>query len=282
MLKKIAQQNHHYSGPAPEGSHALERDGHYLLRGEYSAREVQELREALLRIYAAFPPDERAGRTSPENAEMFRYELFNRCGTSQEAIARPNVLAILEPLLGDDCHAITCTAWRNPPGNAHAPRGQEWHVDGGPHVPRAPGVAWPVYIPYPIFVVATHVYLQDVELADGPTAFVPGSHTSGRLPPRETMWELTQDYRGRQSVAHVARAGDVGFFVSDIWHRRLPPAPHGRGRFFLQTNYARREIAQRVRPTSAVNHLSRAAIERADTPRKRTLIGLHPEAFYDG
>lgn len=282
MLRKIQQQNHAYSGPAPEGSHALERDGHYLLRGEYSRDEVEDLRQALLRVYAAIPPDERAGRTSPENAAMFRYEVYNHCGTSQEAIARPNVLAILEPLLGNDCHAISCTAWRNPPGNAHAPRGQEWHVDGGPHVPRAPGIPWPSEIPYPIFVVATHVYLQDVALEDGPTAFVPGSHTSGHLPPRESMWDLTHGYRGRNSVAHLARAGDVGFFVSDVWHRRLPPAPHARGRFFLQTNYARREIAQRVRSTSVVNHVSPQAAARATSERRRTLIGLHPEAYYDG
>jgi hypothetical protein len=282
MLIKIDHQNHPYSGPAPEGSHALERDGHYLLRGEYSPNEVRTLREALLRVYARVPPDKRAGRTSPENAEMFRYEVFNRCGTSQEAVARPNVLAILEPLLGGDCHAITCTAWRNPTGNKHAPRGQEWHVDGGPHVPRPPGVPWPADIPYPIFVVATHVYLQDVTLDEGPTAFLPGSHTSGHLPPRDKQWDLEQSYLGRASVAHLARAGDVGFFVSDVWHRRLPPAPHGRGRFFLQTNYARREIAQRVRPTSVVNHVGNEAAARATTPRRRTVIGLHPEVYYDG
>ncbi len=282
MLTKIDHQNHHYSGPVHEGAKALESDGHYLLRGEFNSDEVAQLRAALERVYERYPPDPRPGRTSDENAAMFRYEVFNRCGTSQEAISRPNVLAILEPLLGQDCHAISCTAWRNPPGAAHAPRGQEWHVDGGPHVARPPGIPWPAEIPYPIFVVATHIYLQDVSLADGPTAFVPGSHTSGHLPPRESMWELTHGYLGRESVAHLARAGDVGFFVSDVWHRRLPPSPDGRGRFFLQTNYARREIAQRVRPTALVNHVSPEALARATSPRLRTLIGLHPEVYYDG
>ena len=81
---------------------------------------------------------------------------------------------------------------------------------------------------------------------------------------------------------HLARAGDVGFFVSDVWHRRLPPTDRSRGRFFLQTNYGRREIAQRVRPTTVVHHASRSAIARARTQRERQLIGLHPEWFYDG
>lgn len=282
MLVKLDHQNHVFTGPAPAGSLALERDGHYLLRGELTPDEVRALRDDVDRVYREYAPDDRAGRTSPANAAMFRYEVFNRSAAAQEAIARPNVLAILEPLLGGDCHAISCTSWRNPPGNWLTPRGQEWHVDGGPHVPRAPGVVWPREIPYPIFVVAVHVFLQDVALEDGPTSFVPGSHTSGHLPPRDRVWDLGLSYLGRESVPHLARSGDVGFFVSDVWHRRLPPAPEGRGRYFLQTNYGRREIAQRVRPTRLVNHVAPEAAARADTPRKRTLIGLHPEVYYDG
>ncbi|MBK7874222.1 MAG: phytanoyl-CoA dioxygenase family protein [Planctomycetes bacterium] len=282
MLQRIGFQNHLYDGPAPEGALALERDGHYLLRGEFAADEVAALREDILAVYTRVPADPRAGRASPANAEMFRYEMFNRSEACQRALARPAILAILEPLIGDDCHAISCTAWKNDPGNASAPNGQEWHVDGGPHVPRKAGTYWPAYIPYPIFVIAVHVFLQDVELADGPTAFVPRSHTSGTLPPHEKKWELELEYQGRASVTHLARAGDVGFFVSDVWHRRLPPEPHGKGRFFLQTNYGRREIAQRVRPSDVVNHATAAAIARARTERERRLIGLHPQAFYDG
>jgi hypothetical protein len=81
---------------------------------------------------------------------------------------------------------------------------------------------------------------------------------------------------------HLARAGDVTFLVSDVWHRRVPPAPNGGGRFFLQTNYGRRDIAQRVRPTEVVNHVSAEAAARACTERERQLIGLHHQAFYDG
>jgi len=282
VIQKLHHLNLPYDGPAPEGTLALERDGHYVLRREFAAAEVAELRAEILDVYRRVPPDMRAGRTSPANAEMFRYEMFNRSELCQRAIARPAVLAILEPLLGGDCHAISCTSWRNPPGSDSAPRGQEWHVDGGPHVPRAEGVEWPAQVPYPIFVVATHVYLQDVSIDDGPTACVPGSHTSGCRPPTERVWDLDLEYQGRRSVVHFARAGDVGFFVSDVWHRRLPPTRAGAGRFFLQTNYGRREIAQRIRPTDAVNHASPEAIARAANERERALIGLHPQVFYDG
>ena len=212
---------------------------------------------------------------------MYRYEMFNRSVVCQRVIGHRSILDVVEPLLGSDCHVIQNTAWRNPPGNAMAPDGLAWHVDGGPHVPRRRG-RWPRRIPYPVFVVATHVYLADVTELEGPTAFVPGSHTSGRLPPYEWRWRRRLRYRGRGSVAHVAHAGDVTFFVSDVWHRRLPPAESSAGRFFLQTNYGRREIAQRVRPTDVVNHAAPEAVARATTLRERQLIGLHEAAFYDG
>lgn len=282
MLQKIEQVNHAYAGPAPTGARELEAKGHFLLRGEFSPGEIARLRDEILEVYGRCPPDPRAGRTSPENAEMFRYQMFNRSALCQEAIARAATLAILEPLLGQDCHVVSCTAWRNPPGNRSAPYGQEWHVDGGVHVPRPEGTEWPVGIPYPIFVIATHVYLQDCHLADGPTAFLEGSHMSGRIPPRERRFDLDLDYRGRTGVAHIAKAGDVGFFVSDVWHRRLPPAPDATGRFFLQTNYGRREIAQRVLPTDEVNHTTPDSRARARTERQRQLLGLHPQCFYDG
>ena len=76
-------------------------------------------------------------------------------------------------------------------------------------------------------------------------------------------------------------AGDVLLFVSDVWHRGTPASEDGRGRYFLQAHYGRRDIAQRLRLTADVNHCSRDAILRATTPRERELIGLHDPFFYD-
>jgi len=90
------------------------------------------------------------------------------------------------------------------------------------------------------------------------------------------------DWEGRAVTPVIAAAGDVALFVSDAWHRRLPSQPHGPGRFFLQCHYGRRDLAQRVRPTSVANHLSPEAVARAQTKREHTLIGLHRPFFYDG
>ena len=51
---------------------------------------------------------------------------------------------------------------------------------------------------------------------------------------------------------------------------------------FIQCHYGRRDLAQRIRPTSSVNHLSEEAASRARTPRQQSLTGLHPLGFYDG
>jgi ectoine hydroxylase-related dioxygenase (phytanoyl-CoA dioxygenase family) len=236
----------------------------------------------VLDVFARIPPDRRAGSPTLEHAQMFRYQMFNRSALSQKVSGHPGILEIVEPLLGSDCHVIASTAWRNPADPAHAPRGQEWHSDAGPHIPRSPDVAWPDNIPYPVFAIAVHFFLDDCNLDDGPTAVVLGSHRSGLPPPNEREWDLELEYKGRAGIPCIARAGDVTMFVSDVWHRRLPPTANSTGRFFLQTNYARRDLAQRVLPTEQVNHTSAEARARATGERERLLIGLHPERFYDG
>jgi hypothetical protein len=88
-------------------------------------------------------------------------------------------------------------------------------------------------------------------------------------------------YDDRPAVLLNGRAGDVVMFVSDVWHRGTP-ASGGGGRLFIQAHYARRDIAQRIRTTDDVNHLSPEAIAWADAPRLRALAGLHTPFFYDG
>lgn len=282
MIRKFLHYNRPFDGSAPYGTHSLEERGHYLARNVFTPAEIASLRAEIEAVYADHPPDWRPGSPTREHAEMFRYQMFNRSALCQAVIGRREILDVLEPLLGDDCHAISCTAWRNTPGRSSAPDGQQWHVDGGPYIARPPGMDWPARIPYPIFVVTTHVYLQDVALDDGPTAVLPGSHKSGQLPPHERMWDVDLEYRHKRAETHLASAGDVTYFVSDVWHRRMPTTDACKGRFFLQTAYGRREIAQRVLPGEEHNVASAAARARALTERQRQLLGIHPTAFYDG
>ena len=282
MLKRF----HNLLYPNPDGTTAssaqLESQGHLLLREVFSPSELRTLRTDILRVYAEYPPDQRSDEASPEFAAMFRYEIFNRSQACLEAIQKPAILDTIEPLLGNDCHVIANTAWKNPPQTPNMPMGQNWHIDYGPHVPREEGVSWPDNIPYPVFVIGTHIYLDPVRMEDGPFAAIPTSHTSGRVPPGQKHWDQHLEYNGHGPAIHLAEPGDVSFFVSDVWHRRMPYTEHSAGRFFLQTNYGRRDIAQRIRPTSQVNHLSPEIDWVAGTMREKRLVGLHPPLFYDG
>jgi len=257
--------------PVCEASQQLERDGYALVRGVLSAEEVAALSTEIAEVFENSEPD----RPQDQRNE-FRHGMLNRSPLSQRAVAARALLDVIEPLLGEDCHVIANTAWRNVPGHQGGP----WHVDAGPHVPRPENVAWPDAIPYPVFAIGVHIFLQDCPREAGPTAVLPGSHRSGRLPPRDRIEDMNLTFENKPAVLLPARAGDAILFVSDAWHRGTPAQP-GYGRFFLQVHYARRDIAQRIFMTNEVNHVTPDAAARATSERERTLIGLHAPFFYD-
>lgn len=269
--------------PAPEASAQLERDGYVMVPAAFSPNQVAELKAEMTDLFASTRPDVRLPGSTEEDYSDFRYEALNRSAAAQRAVAHPDVLEVIEPLLGEDCHVVSNTVWRNAPQREKAPFdvGNPWHIDAGPHVPRPEGIEWDERIPYPVFMIGCHILLQDCPIESGPTGFIPGSHTSGRMPPAPDDAGVIS-YKGNGPVAPIGVEGDVVFFVSDVWHRRMPTGPNDTGRFFLQVQYGRRDIAQRLRTTDNANHLSADAIARAASERERTVVGLHPAGFYDG
>ena len=266
---------------SPASEH-LHQQGFVVLERVFDADEITALRRDMDRLYADYPPDQRSASRPAEEDNDFRYAALNRSEAAQRAVAAPAILDAIEPLLGEDCHVIANTCWRNPPRVSNQHGGGFWHIDAGPHVPRPPGVPWDERIPYPVFAIGAHLYLADCDLASGPTGVIPQSHKSGQHPPLDRLTDDVLTYDEQGEVALLARAGDVALFVSDVWHRRMPTAAGDRGRYFLQAHYGRRDIAQRLLTTAQANQLSEAAIERALSPRERTLIGLHEPFFYDG
>jgi len=265
-----------------EETRHLHDRGYVVLPGVYSVPEVERLAADVCRVFEQDPRDARPSTLKSPRDDMFRYEMLNRSAACQEALANPRVLATIEPLLGEDCHVIANTAWRNPAAQ-ESPHGSVlWHIDAGPHVPRPAGTCWPPEIPYPVFAIASHCLLQDSRIEDGPTAVIPGSHRSGRHPPFESVGDPELRCDGEGAVPLLGKAGDVLLFVSDVWHRRMETQPGSRGRFFVQVHYARRDIAQRLRVTDDANQLSAEARGRAHSKRERSLVGLHEPSFYDG
>ncbi len=273
MIRRVGKNLALATSDAPGESRQLECDGYAVLRSVFTPDEVRELTDEILDVFGSHAPE----RNRSDRAE-FRYEMINRGPRCQRAVGHPRILEVIEPLLGDDCHVIANTAWNNPPDFGGGP----WHCDAGPHVPRPADVEWDDRIPYPVFAIGAHLLLRDCAVDDGPTAVVPGSNRSGRLPPRDRALDPELSYDDRPPVLLEGKAGDVAMFVSDAWHRGTAAGPGGRGRLFLQVHYGRRDIAQRIRTTDQVHQLSDEAVARARTPRERSLVGLHDAFFYDG
>ena len=278
MLRRVGGYLLPREEAAPRASAQLEQEGYALLAGVLSAAEVACIRDEIAGIYDAMPPEGRA-RVQDED---FRYEMFNKCPAAQELAARREILDVIEPLIGEDCHIIANTCWRNKAGTEHRHGGGGWHIDAGPHIPRPAGMLWPDHIPYPVFAIGVHIFLEDCPLECGPTAVIPRSHKSGQPPPMDRRMDATLTCAGISAMPLVASAGDVALFVSDVWHRRLPAQADDTGRFFLQVHYGRRDIAQRIKTTRLVNHIDPEAAERLKSERERRLLGLHPPGFYDG
>ncbi|NJN52830.1 MAG: phytanoyl-CoA dioxygenase family protein [Gammaproteobacteria bacterium] len=239
MLRRVHGYLLVRSAPGPEASEQLQRDGYAMLRGVLSTDEIRELSDEISAVYDAVPADGRApGRRDPAEDEDFRYEMFNRSALAQRAIGHPAILETIEPLLGEDCHVIANTCWRNPPRRENRHGGGFWHIDSGPHIPRDSAVPWDSRIPYPIFAIGAHIYLEDCPLECGPTGVLAGSHTSGSPPPKDRLADTSLEFNGAGVIPLTAEAGDVCLFVSDVWHRRLPSQEGDTGRFFCRRTTA--------------------------------------------
>lgn len=274
MITRVGANLGLRTDPVPEATTHLHREGWAVLRGAFDDELVDRLRTDLLRLFDG-PPDQRSG---PGGPDQFRHNVVARSAVAREVLARREILDVVEPLLGEDCHVICAPAWRIPPVGF---TGQPWHTDAGPHLPRPAGVPWDDRIPYPVFVVAAHVLVEELTVADGATAVVPGTHRSGQGVPFDRMFDETIDHDGVEPVLLTGAPGDVILFCSDIWHRGLPSSDGATGRFFLQSHYARRDVAQRLELTRDVNHLP-AEVAASLEGREATLLGLHPPFFYDG
>ena len=152
MIKRVGKNLSVLTAEVPAASVQLERDGYAVLRDVLTADEVAALRGEIDATFEAYPAER--NRT---DRDEFRYEMVNRGALSQAAIGHERILEVIEPLLGDDCHLIANTAWRNFPDFGGGP----WHCDAGPHVPRPEGIDWDDRIPYPVFAIGAHIMLQD-------------------------------------------------------------------------------------------------------------------------
>ena len=142
MIRRIGGYLYPRNEKAPKESRQIEREGYGIIRKAFASNAIGALRNEILEIYET----EAAGGRAQLNDDQFRYEMFNRSARAQKIAGRREILDVVEPLLGEDCHIIANTCWRNP-ATPEGSGGGEWHLDAGPHVPRRMAPDGPIKSP---------------------------------------------------------------------------------------------------------------------------------------
>jgi len=249
---------------------AVARDGYAYFPAKIDADQVAALRRAMDELTAIPESYDRDWRP-PEYGHVNKSinNVFNRDPLFLPYLDMPGVIELAEALHGADCHVIGMTAWVTGPGRPD----QRLHADWQPLV-IPEDLMEDERVEIPVFITTAHYYLDDIDPALGPTAFVPGSHRAGR-PPRtgETSW------KGREERAILCRAGDGVIFRSEVWHRGTANASD-RTRYLLQVHYAQRMITQKFPPYLNRFRFDPEILARC-TPRQLRLLGDHAQGSYD-
>ena len=82
---------------SPDASRQLQGEGWALVPGVLSAAEVAALATEIDGVFEALGPDNRAMTADEAHYLPFRYEMLNRSPLSQVAIARREILDVVEP-----------------------------------------------------------------------------------------------------------------------------------------------------------------------------------------
>lgn len=194
------------------------RDGIAIVRNVLSAEECASLR-ALTDEMAKTAPS--FVIRNPEAVNIAFTRLF----------IREPIYSLVQKILGPDCRFCGQNVLRNQPGQAVS----HWHVDDKLEYPLPPDVSrWDARVRLPVTWLSVQVPLSDITSAeDGPTEYVPGSHFSGRLSPKENPI-----FEGRGAEPILCNAGDIYLFNHQTWHRGRPNTGK-RTRYLMQLQYAR-------------------------------------------
>jgi hypothetical protein len=179
----------------------LQKNGYSILPNVLSAERCDQLGDVLDRL------EERLSKEQPELvADHFGRSLLFNAHLYQpddllELINIPEVMAVVHPILGENCTLTTFNAGRS----TRVPEfeGHNVHIDARIPVARFEDT----------FQVLVMICIDDFTEANGSTYVWPGSHTSGVNPKTQGLTEYPP---GR--VAIEAPKGSVFLFLSQLWH----------------------------------------------------------------
>lgn len=246
----------------------FQREGYVLVKGVLSRDEVDELRQAIDRIFA----DPTLATEDRAYGDIVMVRLFECSPLFRDLLVREPIVSLAEAILGGDCHIIANNVVRNPPGRAIS----SWHVDDFLWFPLPEELPrFDARMVFPTFLMNGQLPLTDIPtVAHGPTEVVPGSQYSGRRPPPD---DPAPSFEGRGPQAILCEAGDFYWQHPQVWHRGAPNTSTTT-RYLLQQAYGRRFVAQRFFPF--LNYRMPDHVLHGADERLLRVLGKHPKGAY--
>ena len=180
--------------------------------------------------------------------------LANKGELFRSLYAHPRVLEVVETVMGPEIRASMVNARDVPP---HTGVRMPFHMDSDKGRVRDKSG----------YSAATAIWMLDeLTVANGATAFVPGSHLLGKSP-KEVLADLNAPHPAE--IVMEGQPGDVLVFNGHCWHAGRPNETDGHRRAIL-VHYLRADVPQ---PENRRQHVDGDQANLL-APRERELLGL--------
>ena len=231
----------------------LDEQGYLSFKNLLSSAGIAAILARLEELWAA-EGDQAGGENYIEPGVRRLANLANKGDIFRTLFAHPQVLEVVEAVMGPDVLVAMVNARDVPP---HTGVRMPFHMDSDKgRVRDEKG-----------YNAATAIWmLDDFSIANGATAFVPGSHLLGKSP-KEVLTDLNASHP--EEIVIQGQPGDVLVFNGHCWHAGRPNETDDHRRAVL-VHYLRADVP---RPQNRRQHLDpdQAA---ALSSRERELLGL--------
>jgi ectoine hydroxylase-related dioxygenase (phytanoyl-CoA dioxygenase family) len=234
----------------------LDEQGYLIFKSVLSPEEIENLLARLEELWVV--EGEHAGEENYFEPGVRRLaNLANKGEIFRRLYAHPLVLEVIEAVMGPEIRASMVNARDVPP---HTGVRMPFHMDsdrGRVRDEKGYGAATAIWM------------LDEFTVANGATAFVPGSHRLAKSP-KQVLTDLNATHP--EEIIIEGQPGDVLVFNGHCWHAGRPNETDGHRRAVL-VHYLRADVP---RPENRRQHLDPEQAA-ALSPRERELLGLDDE-----
>ena len=231
----------------------LDERGYLIFKNLLSSRETETVLARLEELWAT--EGDHAGEENYIEPGVRRLaNLANKGEAFRPLYAHPQVLEVVEAVMGPEMRAAMVNARDVLP---HTGVRMPFHMDsdkGRVRDERGYSAATAIWM------------LDEFSVANGATAFVPGSHLLGKSP-REILTDLNASHP--DEIVIEGQPGDVLVFNGHCWHAGRPNET-GNHRRAILVHYLRADVP---RPKNRRQHLN-PDLAAALSSRERELLGL--------